>query len=141
MDRTGSMPRRYLAIWLKFWATDRRRRVQASTATPTGAPRAESRPLVLVETVGPRRQIAAADPRAQALGLAPGMRLTDAQAMVPDLDAQPADHAGDLAALHRLAEWATRFSPLVAPDSADGLMLDITGCAHLWGTGDGGEEK
>jgi protein ImuB len=97
--------------------------------------------LVLVESVGPRRQIAAADPRAQALGIAPGISLTDAQAMVPDLDAQPADRAGDLAALHRLAEWATRFSPLVAPDPADGLMLDITGCAHLWGGPRDGEEK
>jgi protein ImuB len=125
------MPRRYLAIWLKFWATDRRRR-----ATAAGAPRAD-RPLVLVESVGPRRQVAASDPRAQALGIAPGISLTDAQAMQPDLDAQPADRSGDLAALHRLAEWASRFSPLVAPDPADGLMLDITGCAHLWS----GEEK
>jgi protein ImuB len=96
--------------------------------------------LVLVESVGPRRQVAAVDPRAQALGIAPGLSLTDAQAMVPDLDAQPADREGDLAALHRLADWATRFSPLVAPDPVDGLTLDITGCAHLWGRGDG-EEK
>ena len=87
--------------------------------------------------MGPRRQIAAVDPRAQALGIAPGWSLTDAQAAFPDLDAQPADREGDLAALHRLAEWATRFSPLVAPDPIDGLMLDITGCAHLWGS----EEK
>src|SRR6185369_17328729 len=113
MDRIGSGridsgPRRYLAIWLKFWATDRRRRARL----PASAPRAD-RPLVLVESIGPRRQIAAADPRAQALGIAPGISLTDAQAMVPELDAQPADHAGDLAALHWLAEWATRFSPLV----------------------------
>jgi len=139
MDRIGSGridsgPRRYLAIWLKFWATDRRRRASiTSTATAARA----DRPLVLVESVGPRRQIAAVDSRAQALGIAPGTSLTDAQAMVPDLDAQPADRAGDLAALHRLAEWATRFSPLVAPDPADGLMLDVTGCVHLWG----GEEK
>jgi protein ImuB len=96
--------------------------------------------LVLVESVGPRRQVAAVDPRAQTLGIAPGLSLTDAQAMVPDLDAQPADREGDLAALHRLADWATRFSPLVAPDPVDGLTLDITGCAHLWGRGDG-EEK
>ncbi|HVY99892.1 MAG TPA: DNA polymerase Y family protein [Dongiaceae bacterium] len=139
MDRIGSMPRRYLAIWLKFWATDRRRRTRATTA-PAGAPRAD-RPLVLVESVGSRRQVAAADPRAQALGIAPGIGLSDAQAMVPDLDVQPADPAGDLAALHRLAEWATRFSPLVAPDPADGLMLDITGCAHLWGGPRDGEGK
>jgi protein ImuB len=92
---------------------------------------------VLVETVGPRREVRAADPNAIACGIAPGQGVADAQALVPDLLVLQADPAGDLAALHKLAEWATRFSPLVAPDPSDGLMLDITGCAHLWG----GEEK
>jgi len=79
----------------------------------------------------------AADPRALACGIAPGQGVADAQALMPDLLVLQADRGGDLAALHKLAEWATRFSPLVAPDSGDGLMLDITGCAHLWK----GEEK
>src|SRR3954469_11157007 len=140
MDRMSSTPnrnsaRRYLAIWLRFWAADRWRRAHA-TADGQG-----SRPFVLVETVGPRREVRAADPRALACGVAPGQGVADAQTLVPDLLVLPADPAGDLAALHRLAEWATRFSPLVAPDPGDGLMLDITGCAHLWGPGDNGEEK
>jgi protein ImuB len=96
---------------------------------------------VLVETVGPRREVRAADPRALNCGIAPGQGIADAQALVPDLLVLPADPAGDLAALHKLAEWATRFSPLVAPDPHDGLMLDITGCAHLWAPGNSGEEK
>ena len=75
----------------------------------------------------------AADPCALACGIAPGQGVADAQTLVPDLLVLPADPAGDLADLHRLAEWATRFSPLVAPDPHDGLLLDITGCAHLWG--------
>lgn len=83
----------------------------------------------------------AADPRALACGIAPGQGVADAQALMPDLLVLQADPAGDLAALHRLAEWATRFSPLVAPDPSDGLMLDITGCAHLWGGPRDGEEK
>jgi protein ImuB len=124
------MPRRYLAIWLRFWAADRWRRAHAT-----------DRPFVLAETVGPRREVRAADPRALACGIAPGQGVADAQALLPDLLVLQADLAGDLAALYRLAEWATRFSPLVAPDPNDGLMLDITGCAHLWGTRDNGEEK
>jgi protein ImuB len=132
-NRTGT--RRYLAIWLRFWATDRWRRAQGTDRPAT------DRPYVLVETVGPRRQVRAADPRAVARGIAPGQGVADAQALVPDLLVLPADPAGDLAALHKLAEWATRFSPLVAPDPNDGLMLDITGCAHLWAPGDNGEEK
>jgi protein ImuB len=121
------MPRRYLAIWLKHWPVDRWRRAHPQDARPA------ERPLVLVETVGPRRQVAAADPRALAQGIAAGMGVADAQALVPDLRVEPADRAADEAALRRLAEWATRFSPLVAPDSPDGLLLDIAGCAHLWG--------
>jgi protein ImuB len=130
MDRMNSVSngsRRYLAIWLRFWAADRWRRAQAPT----------DRPYVLVDTVGPRREVRAADPRAIACGIAPGQGVADAQALVPDLLVLQADPAGDLAALHKLAEWGTRFSPLVAPDPSDGLMLDITGCAHLWGS----EEK
>jgi protein ImuB len=125
------MPRRYLAIWLKHWPVDRWRRAQPRDAKPADA-RADP-PLVLVETVGPRRQVVAPDPRALAQGIAPGMGLADAQALVSDLRVEPADRAADAAALHRLAEWAIRFSPLVAPDPPDGLMLDIAGCAHLWG--------
>lgn len=36
----------------------------------------------------------------------------------------------DLAAL---ALWCQAFTPLTAPDPPDGVMLDITGCAHLFG--------
>jgi len=36
----------------------------------------------------------------------------------------------DLAAL---ALWAQAYTPLTAPDPPDGIMLDITGCAHLFG--------
>jgi hypothetical protein len=36
------------------------------------------------------------------------------------------------AALHRLALWCTRYSPLVAPDPPDGIFIDIAGSAHLF---------
>lgn len=32
-----------------------------------------------------------------------------------------------------LALWAQAYTPLTAPDPPDGVMLDITGCAHLFG--------
>ncbi len=71
-------------------------------------------------------------------GLTEGMALTDARAMLPTLKtkvAEPERDAAFLAALHR---WAGRFSPFVAKDGfpgaqQDGLCLDITGCAHLFG--------
>lgn len=44
-----------------------------------------------------------------------------------------ADPQGDLAALERLARWAVRWSPLTEVEDNDGLRLDITGVAHLFG--------
>jgi len=35
--------------------------------------------------------------------------------------------------LKRLADWCERFTPLIALDPPDGLVLDITGCSHLFG--------
>ena len=43
------------------------------------------------------------------------------------------DFAGDAAALARLARWCGRYSPWTAPCGADGVWLDVTGCAHLHG--------
>ena len=74
----------------------------------------------------------AGDGQARRLGLHPGMPLTKAQAMVPGLDIHPFTPDQDAAALHELALWALRrYSPVVAVDAPDGLILDITGCAHL----------
>ena len=66
-------------------------------------------------------------------GARPGMRLTDARALDPKLQAEPADPAGDAALLKRLARWAGRWSPLVEVDGLDGLRLDVSGVAHLFG--------
>lgn len=52
---------------------------------------------------------------------------------MPDLLAVDGDPAGDRALLARLAEACDRYTPLVALDGTDGLVLDITGCAHLFG--------
>src|SRR3954469_22114547 len=61
-----------------------------------------------------------------------GARLTDARALDPALVAMPADPAGDGALVRQLSKWAGRWSPLVEVDG-DGLRLDVTGVAHLFG--------
>ena len=65
-------------------------------------------------------------------GARPGARLTDARAIDPALIAEPADPAGDAALVQRLATWAGRWSPLVEVDG-EGLRLDVSGVAHLFG--------
>ena len=61
------------------------------------------------------------------------MLLADARALCPDLVAVTADPAGDLAALEKLALWAQRWGPWSALDPPDGLLVDVTGAAHLFG--------
>jgi protein ImuB len=54
-------------------------------------------------------------------------------ALVPELTTADADPAEDAQALTALVDWCVRFSPAVAADRPDGLFLDISGVAHLWG--------
>ena len=78
-------------------------------------------------------RLVALDATAERMGLRPGLPLADARAMIPGLEAVDADEAADAALLAALADWAERYTPLVALDPPDGLMLDITGSAHLFG--------
>jgi protein ImuB len=76
----------------------------------------------------------AADYAAQALGIQPGLALAEAQARLPGLLIAPGDPTADAAGLERLALWALRrYSPVVAIDPPDGLLIDTTGVAHLFG--------
>lgn len=78
--------------------------------------------------------IASPDARALAMGVVPGMTVTRARALAPELEVVEADPEGDRQALRRLALWAARrYSPQVAPDPPDGVWIDITGCEDLFG--------
>ena len=99
---------------------------------------AAAAPLILAAPVGNRQLIAAACPAALALGLAPGMAVTQARALVPGLDIRPADPGADRAVLERLVLHAVRhWTPTAALGEDDGIWLDLTGVAHLHG----GEER
>jgi len=61
------------------------------------------------------------------------MSAAHAGAMVPGLHLVPADPEADATALARLGLWCQRYAPIVALDPPDGLLIDITGAAHLHG--------
>jgi protein ImuB len=63
--------------------------------------------------------------------------VADARALVANLEVRDDDENLSLKLLQHIAEWCIRFSPVAATDVPDGILLDATGCAHLWG----GEEK
>lgn len=91
-------------------------------------------PLVTMERTGQRITVAAACPAARALGLHAGMALTQAQALVPGLATCPAEPEKDAAFLARLGLFAARrWTPRSAISDPQGLWLDLTGVAHLFG--------
>lgn len=66
-------------------------------------------------------------------GLSAGMALTDARGVLPDLLTKERTPLREETALRGLQRWAQQYSPWGAVDGEDGLVLDITGCAHLFG--------
>ncbi|TCM76728.1 protein ImuB [Rhizobium sp. BK068] len=92
---------------------------------------------MVIAKSGSKRWIAAADQAATKLGLRVGMPAAKAQALVQGLVMIDADPSADLAALERLTLWAlSQYSPVVAMDPPDGIVMDTEGADHL----QGGEE-
>lgn len=78
-------------------------------------------------------RLAACDRAALELGLTPGTALADARARVPDLAVFVHDPAADIKLLGWLADGCERYTPTCMLDPPQGMLLDITGCAHLLG--------
>ncbi|MBN9076297.1 MAG: DNA polymerase Y family protein [Rhizobiales bacterium] len=129
------MGQRILALWFPHLATDRilRRRLGQSWRSPQGRVRPGGTPLLVSRREVNARRIAALDERAEALGLKRGMGIADACAMHPGIEIVEADPTAERRLLESLADWCDRYTPLVALDGEDGLFLDTTGCAHLFG--------
>jgi protein ImuB len=113
---------RLLSLWLPRLSTDRIVRW-----------REQSAPLVIYGKRGNAELILAVDEAAERLGLAPGLALAQARAMHPTIEAIEEDAEADAALLDSIADWCLRYTPLVACDAPDGLLLDIGGCTHLYG--------
>jgi len=78
-------------------------------------------------------RLTALNERAEMIGLKPGQGVAEAKAICPNLDVVEEDPAADRKLLEAIADWCDRYTPLVVIDGKDGLFLDITGCAHLFG--------
>lgn len=120
--------RRYLALFFPWLPAERLR----LTRRPMSAAQ-DDRPRAFVEKQHGALRLVAVDEAAAALGLSPGLSMADARARVPDIDLF--DHAphDDQDWLERLADGCARYTPTVALNPPDGLILDTTGCDHLFG--------
>lgn len=114
-----------MAIWLWRLAIDRWRQKHS-------APERDAQPVALIGETAHGPRIAAVNAAALGLGIRPDTLLADARGVCPELTTAPADPAGDLAFLERLAVWAQRWGPWSALDSSDGLLVDVTAVAHLF---------
>jgi len=141
---------RIVSIWLRSWPIARLLRAQArqearaasGSSADILSPWVDARrPLVLVAPGKGGPRLVALNRAAEKSGLVHGELLTNARSKALDLQSRDADPAADDAALRKLGLWCLRYTPIVAPwdeeNGADGLFLDITGCAHLFG----GEER
>jgi protein ImuB len=115
--------RRIIALWFARLPTDR---LQRRCASP------DDRPLVVSIKSNNARILYALDRKAAQQGLKPGMALASARAMVRELCVIEADEAADAKLLCAIADWCDRFTPFVAIDGVDGLLLDVTGATHLF---------
>lgn len=96
-------------------------------------PALRSLPFVLVTTERGRRVVTAANALAQSMGVRAGMVLADCQALVPELQVLDDEPRRPEQLLNALAEWCVRYTPSVSVDLPAGLILDVSGCTHLWG--------
>jgi protein ImuB len=122
--------RRIVSVWLPLWPIERMAR-----AEPAAVP--DEAPLALIETGSHGIRITAVNRKAAIEGVRVGAALADARAALPSLMSRASEPGRDRAALFKLARWCGRYGPNRNADGADGLWIDVTGVAHLYG----GEER
>ncbi len=118
-----------MAIWLARLSVDRWR---LSNQIEAGEG-ADAQPTALISETAHGPRIEAANGLGHAAGARPGMMLADARTLCPELAVALSDPAGDLEFLEKLAIWAQRWGPWSALDPPDGVLVDITAAAHLFG--------
>jgi protein ImuB len=118
------MHKRFLSLWFCHLTTDR---------LAIRHPELKEQAFVLVAPERGRMVVKASSSIAADYGILPGMVVADARAILPTIGVFTYKPGWEDRLLANLAEWCLRYTPVVAPDSPDGLMLDISGCAHLWG--------
>ncbi|WP_322096053.1 Y-family DNA polymerase [Pelagibius litoralis] len=141
-----------VSLWLPRFATDRwqrshaqsRQRQRQGQSLSISGKLSEGTPLALVTAERGQLSLAAVNAAAQGAGLTPGLPLAEARALLPGLATAPHEPEADAKAIAGLAAWCGRYSPWTAPCSTAegqgqgpgggaGVLLDVSGCCHLFG--------
>jgi protein ImuB len=128
VTRQVSAARRYLALVFPWLPIERLR----GTRPHLFVAARDDAPIAFTETVGNATRLVALDRAGMAAGLRPGLTLADARAQVPGLEVYPHDPHADLDWLEALADGCVRYTPSVAVEPPDALVMDIAGCTHAF---------
>jgi protein ImuB len=120
--------RRILSLWFPRLSAERLLRRERATLPV---------PFAVVAEVGNTQVLFSLSAAAEAEGLRAGQPLRDARAVCPGLITRFRNPRADEAFLTALRRWAGKFSPWVAEERPEALMIDLTGAAHLYGGEEG----
>jgi protein ImuB len=123
-EKQDNMNKRFVAIWFRHLKTDWMVRHQ---------PQLKDIPFVLAMPDHGRMKIMEASAVAKTKGLCAGMVVADARIILPGVQVLDDDLGLTDKLLKKLCLWCVRYTPIAAVDT-NGLILDISGCAHLWGS-------
>lgn len=118
------MSKRFVSIWFRHLLTD---------WLALRRPALQNMPFVFARSDHGRKVITAASSAAEIQGIAANMLVADAKVIVPGLQVFDDQPGRETKLLNALGKWAIRYTPVVAIDLPDGLLLDVSGCPHLWG--------
>lgn len=117
------MQRRYLSIWFRQLLPD---------WLVSCKPELKDSMIVFAENERGRQLVKHCNALATAQGIRPGITVADARALAQGIELIDYEAESEYKLLKELGEWCIRFSPLVAIDEPDGLLIDLSGCSHLW---------
>ncbi|MEM7775115.1 MAG: DNA polymerase Y family protein [Pseudomonadota bacterium] len=127
--------KRFVSIWLANFPIERLRRAKAPGRVKTSfdSQPAREHPFALAMSGARGITIAAVNQSARRAGVQIGQTVADARSIFPALMTQPAEPENDARALNQIAMWAGRYGPNRNTDGDDGLWIETTGVAHLFG--------
>jgi len=118
------MAKRFVTIWFRQLKTD---------WFSIRQPALRKQPFVLSAPDHGRLVITAVNELARAQGVEAGMVVADARAIIPSLEVLDDPPGLSEKLLKAIADWCIRYTNIVAVDLPEGIIMDVTGCAHLWG--------
>ena len=116
--------RRILSLWFKRLSVER---VVRNEGIDLGLP------VVIIIKKGNKDIVYCLNKTAELLGLFIGQLMHDTILKCPDVIIRFADLDEDQRFLNLLARWLEKYSPWIRQELPDGILIDITGCAHLFG--------